>query len=68
MVIQASIVDSLPVRAAQLLRDNLYREERRRLRERLDRFRSGSGEHYDTIAPDADRDAANLPSSPQQNN
>ncbi len=68
IVLQASVVDSLPVRAAQMLRENLYRDERRRLRERLDRFRPGSGEHYDTITPDANSDAANLPSSPEQNN
>ncbi|MCH8031939.1 MAG: type II and III secretion system protein [Bacteroidetes bacterium] len=64
VVLQVRVVDSLPTRAGQPLRENLYQEERRTLRERLDRFRPGSGEHYDTITPDADRDAYNLP---QQN-
>ena len=61
VVLQVRVVDSLPTRAGQPLRENLYQEERRTLRERLDRFRPGSGEHYDTITPDADRDAYNLP-------
>ena len=64
IVLQVRVVDSLPTRVGQPLRENLYQEERRTLRERLDRFRSGSGEHYDTITPDADRDAYRLP---QQN-
>ena len=61
VVLQVRVVDSLPTRAGQPLRENLYQEERRTLRERLDRFRPGSGEHYDTITPDANSDAANLP-------
>ena len=61
VVLQVRVVDSLPTRAGQALRENLYQEERRTLRERLDRFRPQSGEHYDTITPDADRDAYDLP-------
>ena len=68
VVLQATVMDPLPVRAGRPLRQNLYQEERRTLRERLNRFRPQAGEHYDTIAPDADRDTDNLPSSPQQNN
>ncbi len=70
VVLQASVVDSLPTRAGQPLRQNLYQRERETLRERLNQFRPNAGEHYNTITPDverdADRDAYNLP--PQQNN
>ena len=65
VVLQASVVDSLPTRSGQPMRENLYQEERNTLRERLDRFRPQAGEHYDTITPDADRDTYDLP---QQNN
>lgn len=67
VVLQASVVDSLPTRAGTPLRQNLYQQERESLRERLNRFRPEAGDHYDTIGPDADpdRDTYNLP---QQNN
>ncbi|NNF58896.1 MAG: type II and III secretion system protein [Rhodothermaceae bacterium] len=59
VVLQARMVDSLPVRADRPLPENIYREERQDLRERLDRFRSGAGENYDTITPDPEDDARN---------
>lgn len=69
VVLQASVVDSLPTRAGMPIRQNLYQDERESLRERLNQFRPDAGARYDTITPDmereADRDAYNLP--PQQN-
>lgn len=61
IVLQARVVDSLPSRAGRPLRENLYEEERQTLRERLDRFRPQTGEEFDTITPDQERDAYNLP-------
>lgn len=61
IVLQATLVDSLPTRAAQALRNNVYREERRALRERMERFRSGSGDELDTIHPDAEEDIDDPP-------
>ena len=59
VVLQARMVDSLPDRAGRPLPQNIYQGEREELRERLDRFRSGAGENYDTITPDPEDDARN---------
>ncbi|MDX1440137.1 MAG: type II and III secretion system protein [Rubricoccaceae bacterium] len=62
IVLQARVVESLPNRAGRPLRQNLYQEERRTLRERLDRFRPRTGEEFDTINDD-DRETYDLPNN-----
>ncbi|HYE96422.1 MAG TPA: type II and III secretion system protein [Rubricoccaceae bacterium] len=77
VVLRASVLDPIPTRAARPLPENIYQEEHRRLRERLDRFRTGEGREYEMAVPDrdepgdddaetdaeTDRDAYRLPGS-----
>lgn len=63
IVLQARVVDSLPIRAGRPMQENLYQQERESLRERLDRFRPQTGEEFDTITPDQERDTYDLPNN-----
>ena len=56
VVLQARVVDPIPLRAGRPLPQDLLQQEREDFRDRLDRFRPGAGTSYDEVQTNMDRE------------
>jgi hypothetical protein len=56
VVLQARVLDPIPLRAGRPLQQNLLEQEREDFRDRLNRFRPGAGTAYDEVQTNMDRE------------
>ena len=61
VVLQANVMDPVPVRAGRPYPVNIYQQERTDFRTRLDRFRPGAGRAYENIENSGDREKYGRP-------